>query len=332
MPQAPFLFELSGDNPSLSKAEALACLRAESPGSRSIDSGPGFLISECDEQAIGQVAGRLALTHRLGRYLGSAPLDRLRDTAAELELPEGTLCVRARKVEGLHQELNTLDLTRRVGGDLSSKHNIDLTSADVNLRILISEQAHLFLDQYVIDRKQFDRRKVAERPFFSPISLHPRYARALINLTEVRKGDIVLDPFCGTGGLVLEAAMMGMKALGSDIDPEMVNGCLRNLEHFGVDDAVVKVCDIGDIHDVFGEVDAVATDPPYGRAASTKKEEINGLYERGLESIGRTVAPGGRIGIVLPREIDGRGLELQQLHKQKVHRSLTRHYHVFIRH
>lgn len=331
MPQASVLFELSGENPSLSTAEALACLRAESPGFRTIGSGPGFLISECDDRSVGTIAERLALTHRLGAYLGSAPLDSIIGKAVGLDLPKGTLCVRARKVEGSHPELDTQDLIRKVGGALSSDHKIDLTAPDVDLRILISDQAHLFLDQYEIGRKQFDRRKVAERPFFSPISLHPRYARALINLTEVRRGDTVLDPFCGTGGIVLEAAMMGMKALGSDIDPEMVQGCQRNLEHFGVSDATVRVSDIGDIMDTFSTVDAVATDPPYGRAASTKKEEINGLYERGLEAIKGAVVPGGRVGIVLPRAIECRGLELEQLHLQKVHRSLTRHYHVFIR-
>jgi tRNA (guanine10-N2)-dimethyltransferase len=152
----------------------------------------------------------------------------------------------------------------------------------------------------------------------------------LINLTEARKGDTILDPFCGTGGIVLEAALLGLKAIGSDIDPEMVEGCRQNLEHFGTS-AMVEVSDIGDIQQNFGMVKAVATDPPYGRAASTKKEEINGLYERGLKAMTETVVHGGRLGVVLPREIASPGLELVQMHQQRVHRSLTRHYHIFTR-
>ncbi|MHC1680142.1 MAG: DNA methyltransferase [Methanomassiliicoccales archaeon] len=324
------LFELSGEHLTLPGAEVLACLRAESPGSRQLAFGPGYLLAECDIDSLPQVAGRLGLTHRFGRYLGSCDLDRLESLSSELELPEGSVCVRARKVEGLHPEANTHELATKVGKVLSINHDIDLTTPDLTVRVLLSEKVHLFIADHEIDRKEFDRRKVAERPFFSPISLHPRYARALINLTEARRGDTVLDPFCGTGGIVLEAALLGMRAIGSDIDPEMVEGCKRNLEHFNVE-GEVQVADIGDIPSIFGKVDAVATDPPYGRAASTKKENIDLLYRRGISASAEVLAPGKRAGIVLPREVKTDEMELQELHLQRVHRSLTRHYHIFIR-
>lgn len=330
MPGQAILLELSGEHPTLPSAEAMACLETESPGHSCLLSGPGFLVSECEPDAVPAIAARLALTHRLGEYLGSAPLDRLEEALEGFDLPSGTLCVRARKVEGLHPEVNTFDLSKKVGRLLSKDHDIDLTSPDLKLRVLLSDRAHLYLERFEIDRRQFDRRKVAERPFFSPISLHPRFARALINLTRAREGDIVLDPFCGTGGIVLEAALMGMRAIGSDIDPEMVEGCRRNLEHFGAK-AEVEVSDVGDIAERFGPVQAVATDPPYGRAASTRREDIDGLYHRSLQAMSRTVVQGGRVCVVLPREISGPSLRLEGLHLQRVHRSLTRHYHVFTR-
>lgn len=324
------LFELSGEHPTLPGAEVLACLRAESPGSRQLALGPGYILAECDLDCLPRVAGRLGLTHRLGRYLGSCHLDELDSISSGLDLPPGSVCVRVRKVEGQHPEVNTHELAKKVGQVLSKEHDIDLTTPDLTVRVLLSEKVHLFIADHEIDRKQFDRRKVAERPFFSPISLHPRYARALINLTEVRRGDTVLDPFCGTGGIVLEAAMMGMKAIGSDIDPEMVEGCKRNLEHFQVQ-AEIQVSDIGDVPSIFEKVDAVATDPPYGRAASTKKEDIDLLYSRGIKASAEVLSSGKRAGIVLPREVRTIDMELLELHKQRVHRSLTRHYHIFIR-
>ncbi len=324
------LFEMSGEHPTLPGAEVLACLRAESPGSRQLALGPGYILAECDIDCLSYVAGRLGLTHRFGRYLGSCDVDGLDFISSELELPQGSVCVRARTVEGLHADINTHDLAKKVGKVLSQDHDIDLTTPDLTIRVLLSEKVHFFIADHEIDRKQFDLRKVAERPFFSPISLHPRYARALINLTEARRGDTVLDPFCGTGGIVLEAAMLGMKAIGSDIDPEMVEGCKRNLEHFNVQ-ADVQVADIGDVPSIFGKVGAVATDPPYGRAASTKKEDIDLLYSRGIRATAEVLSSGKRAGIVLPREVRTEDMELQELHKQRVHRSLTRHYHIFIR-
>jgi len=266
----------------------------------------------------------------LGRYLGSCELEELESAVSALELPEGSVCVRARKVEGSYPQVNTHDVVKRAGKVLSQTHAIDLTTPDLTVRALLSDKVQLFISEHEIDRKDFDRRKVAERPFFSPISLHPRYARALINLTGARRGDTVLDPFCGTGGIVLEAALLGMKAIGSDIDPEMVDGCRRNLEHFGVE-AELQVADVGDVPSIFGKVSAVATDPPYGRAASTKKEDIELLYRRGIVASAEVLSPGSRAGIVLPREVSAEGMELLEIHRQRVHRSLTRHYHIFIR-
>jgi len=330
MPLEPVLFEISGEHPTLPRAEVLACLRAESPGSRQLGHGPGYVLAELDSDSMPFVAGRLGLTHRFGRHLGTWELDDMESAIGDLDLPEGSVCVRAKKVEGLHPNVNTHELARKVGKRLSSRHEIDLTGPDITLRVLLSEKVHLFMVDHEIDRKMFDRRKVAERPFFSPISLHPRYARALINLTGVKRGETVLDPFCGTGGIVIEAALLGMKAIGSDIDPEMVQGCKRNLEHFGVE-AEVQVADVGDVPAIFGKVGAVATDPPYGRAASTKKEDIDLLYRRGIQATADVLDPGRRAGVVLPRSIVAEGMDLQELHTQRVHRSLTRHYHIFIR-
>lgn len=324
-------FELSGEHPSLPRAEAMACLEAESPDHRELQAGPGFLLAECDPRQLDRLAFRLALTHRLGLYLGNAGLEGLEREVMELPLPPGSLSVRAKSVQGLHPEVDTFNLAKKVGRALKDEHRIDLTSPDIQLRLLLSDRIHFFLQSHEVDRKQFERRKVAERPFFSPISLHPRFARALVNLTGARKGDTVLDPFCGTGGIVLEAALLGLRVMGSDVDPAMVEGCRRNLEHFGVTGTRLEVVDVGDIGQVFGEVGSVATDPPYGRAASTKKEGIEGLYRRGLRAMAEAVSLGGRVGVVLPRQVEVPGLELMQLHRQRVHRSLTRHYHLFVR-
>jgi len=330
MPLTPVLFELSGEHPTLPPAEVMACLGAESGGSRMMAQGPGYLLAECDPVTIPAVASRLGLTHRLGRYLGSCDLEELGPTVSALELPEGSVCVRARKVEGSYPQVNTHEVASKVGETLSREHDIDLTAPDLMVRALLSDKVHLFIVEHEIDRQEFDRRTGAERPFFSPISLHPRYARALINLTGAKRGDSVLDPFCGTGGIVLEAALMGMRAIGSDIDPEMVDGCRRNLEHFGVR-AEVRVADVGDVPAMFGKVGAVATAPPYGRAASTKKEDIDLLYRRGIEAASEVLTRGRRAGIVLPREVAAEKMDLLELHRQRVHRSLTRHYHIFIR-
>ena len=70
-----------------------------------------------------------------------------------------------------------------------------------------------------------------DRPFFQPVSLEPRLARLMISLGHRRfrtyDGD---DPFCGTGGIAIEAMLAGLNVLASDLDPKMVKGTEENLQ------------------------------------------------------------------------------------------------------
>ena len=57
--------------------------------------------------------------------------------------------------------------------------------------------------------------------FRFPAKFHPPVAKALIERYS-EPGDLVLDPFCGSGTLLIEAAILGRNAIGSDIDPVAV--------------------------------------------------------------------------------------------------------------
>ena len=48
---------------------------------------------------------------------------------------------------------------------------------------------------------------------------NPQIARALLNCMDLRGGDSVLDPFCGSGTTLVEAAHLGLSAIGFDINP-----------------------------------------------------------------------------------------------------------------
>ncbi|MBI0583331.1 MAG: RsmD family RNA methyltransferase [Methanomassiliicoccus sp.] len=333
MSLVPYFFELSGEHPTLPQAEAYGCCAAECDYFQCSTDGPGYAVFGFESDRFDGIASRLALTHRLGRYLGSStPEDAMR-LAGDLDLPSGSFAVRAKRFQQHHMDLNLNRLAAAVGGVSGAGRKIDLTSPEVELRLFISDRVHFYLLGAEVDRSQFEARKVAERPFFSPISLHPKFARALVNMTFVKRGDRLLDPFCGTGGVLIEAASIGVRACGSDISPEMVDGCRRNMEHFGLPWDAIEVADIGDIATTFGTVAAVATDPPYGRATSTMREPLGDLYDRAMGSIASVLERGSRAGVVLPRPCPERmdGLELVHGHVQKVHRSLSRNYCVLRR-
>jgi len=45
----------------------------------------------------------------------------------------------------------------------------------------------------------------------------------MVNLSGARRE--VLDPFCGTGGVLIEAGLIGLEVYGFDIQQSMVEGC-----------------------------------------------------------------------------------------------------------
>jgi tRNA (guanine10-N2)-dimethyltransferase len=323
-----YFFELSGEHPTMPAAEAYACIKAESEPDACAEftSGPGYAVAEFDEKIFRNVADRIALTQRTGRYLGS--FDARGTEFEKITIPEGTFAVRARRYGGMMRDVDTQDLVRKMGTILSKKNDVSLDSPDIDVRIFISDAVHVFISDAVTDRTILERRKVSERPFFSPISLHPKFARASVNLTMVKKGGIVLDPFCGTGGIAIEAAAMGMNVIVSDLDERMVIGCMENMEHYDLKLFDSDVMDIGDIGKRFDTVDAVVTDPPYGRSTHTAGEDAKHIHERSIVSIKECLKDGGRASVVLPYELNTDVMVKEDVHVQKVHGSLTRHYHV----
>ena len=327
MSPSPFFFELSGEHGSLCSAEALGCLRAEAPGFEAVSSGPGYLIASFEQDSVDPVADRISLTRHIGRHLGSFDPDDLSGFSS-IRIPEGTFSIRCRRFEGMIREMDSQDLVRKLGNELSRTNDVNLRDPDTEVRILMSDMIHVFLSDRTVDRETLENRKVSERPFFSPISLHPKYARALINLTGARKGNLILDPFCGTGGIIIEAASMGMRAVASDFDPEMIAGTRENMDFFNLDLEDSDVLDVSDIGDRFGPVDIIATDPPYGRSTRTGGEKVDSIYARSMEAFGRALRPDGTAGVVLPHELDPSPLKLESMHVQRVHGSLSRYYHV----
>ncbi len=309
-------------------AEAIKCIEAETDSFKIESSGPGYVIASFDEKYLQPIADRISLSHRIGRYYGSFDLNET-EKFNDIEIPEGSFAVKGKRFEGMMADIDSQDLVRKLGTALSKNNDVNLKNPDLEIVMLMSDKVHVYLSEKTIDRNILETRKVGERPFFSPISLHPRFARAAINLTGVKKGEKLLDPFCGTGGIVIEAAFMGMKALASDFDQEMISGTLENMDYYGLKIHDYDVIDISKIQDRFGEVDAICTDPPYGRSTCTGGEDIESIYARAMKSFEDILKPGGTATIVLPHPIESKTMKLESMYIQRVHGSLSRHYHTF---
>ncbi len=310
------------------KAEVIGCLEAETDGFSVTDSGPGYVIASFNGEFFGRAAERLALSHCAGRYLGEYISGEI-SGFDETMLPAGTFAVKGKRFEGMMADADSQGMIRRIGGMLSKYNDVDLKNPDFTVKMHMSDRVHLFIEDHTTEKNLLEKRKVSERPFFSPISLHPKYARALINMTGVRTGGRVLDPFCGTGGIAIEAASMGMKALVSDFDEEMIAGCRENMDFYGYSLEDFEVTDVSGIAGRFEDIDAVCTDPPYGRSTKTGGENIRDIYRKASEAVPEVLKPGARAGIVLPYPASFDTMKLEGMYVQRVHGSLSRHYHIF---
>ncbi len=193
---------------------------------------------------------------------------------------------------------------------------------------------------WAIDKRQFGDKRPQARPFFMPGVIMPKVARALVNLSGIRAAELLLDPFCGTGGIVLEGAMVGARVLGTDIQRKMVYGAQANLAFFRLPGSLL-VSDATRLPLKRESVDAIVTDLPYGRASvvagsgipeddDARAAYLARLYEAALAEIHRVLKPGKRAVIVsnspsLPLRSHARGFLRRDAHAYRVHKSLTRY-------
>jgi tRNA G10 N-methylase Trm11 len=125
------------------------------------------------------------------------------------------------------------------------------------------------------------------KPWTTSSSLEPRFSRALVNLVPAARS--ILDPCCGAGSIVLEAASLGLEAVGVDWKPAMVGMTNANLVHFGYRAHVERA----DSRETRLRADAIVTDLPYGHAIESDEATIRAILERGaqLAPIAVYVAP-----------------------------------------
>ncbi|MCL4540656.1 MAG: hypothetical protein M1378_13845, partial [Bacteroidetes bacterium] len=175
-------------------------------------------------------------------------------------------------------------------------------------------------------------RRPRARKFFLPSAIYPKLARFLVNLSRVKEGEYFLDPFCGTGSLLIESSVMGIKTLGIDLTRWIARGALLNLKGFSLDfESIIRADSTGRILPV-RSVDAIATDVPYGRASSTKGKETAQIIEEFTRTAAEVLLTHGSrqkyCVIMHPSHVelayDRKSFELCEQHMLYVHRNLTR--------
>ena len=336
-PEALLAFELSGEHETLPESEVLACMRALGIEHDIVKSGVQCLLLKIggDPREIAKMLStRLAMTHHIVSVilkcdpLESNILESVRD--AEITVPKGeTFSVRVKQIKGSFIRPTRMErLIGKVIFERNSGAKVDLTNPDRRFRAIVTKDSCVVGEVLAsIDRGKFWDRKPHKKPFFYPGAISPDIARAIVNLCEIRTDNLVLDPFCGTGGILLEAGMIRARVLGIDVQESMVRGADLNLRSHGFEYQLASgdACNLP-LKD--GSIDAVVTDPPYGRSAVVMAESVESLYKNALLEIYRVLKRGGRAVVISDFELpwaDEISFVVTGLYKNRVHRSLTRY-------
>jgi len=98
----------------------------------------------------------------------------------------------------------------------------------------IDEQFFMFDGEFgrinqVCDYEAIEKRDMKKPVRREELSISPRLAKIMINLSEVEKGKLV-DAFCGIGVILYESLLQGIPVIGVDKDKSALEGAKQNLE------------------------------------------------------------------------------------------------------
>ena len=115
----------------------------------------------------------------------------------------------------------------------------------------------------IISRSNQGWRRQSRRLHNYSFALTAQMARALVNLAAA-PGDRLLDPCCGVGTAVAEALVMGVRAVGADVNPKVAGLAAENLRSLQLPSSIA----VADARTIAGNFVAAVVDFPYGHSSS----------------------------------------------------------------
>ena len=244
--------------------------------------------------------------------------DFLERWGSKLDL-NGPFAVRATKMG-----LGIPNLSKRKMEELVGRHffemgnSVDLVNPKTTIRAIIAgaPDKPQHLDSMVAEpmlvigvernpRKPYMDKAMTSMPFFRPVTLDPKLASLLISLShhDGKAPEQIIDPFCGTGCISMQARLRGIPTLSSDLDITMVNGAKENFAYVFDDDCIdypFVAMDASRISAHWGRRSNTAFifDPPYARNSRTSGEAYQ-VFESACKAA-MEIDPCGSLVTILP--------------------------------
>jgi len=146
--------------------------------------------------------------------------------------------------------------------------------------------------------------------------LPPKVARMMVNLSlgkDYTPNQVLLDPFCGSGNILMEAGILKLKLIGVDVNAQQLEGTRKNLTWLGINNFELFKLDATQVSKHLNtKVDYIVTEPFMGKPnlrPDRIKYVTRGLHKLYLGSLKNwlsILAPGGSVCMVLPVMNDGK--------------------------
>tara|TARA_S200000501_G_scaffold195814_1_gene184380 strand:- start:204 stop:1199 length:996 start_codon:yes stop_codon:yes gene_type:complete len=319
-----YLLELGGENTTLGKYEALELFKFRKYHPKLENDYGKIVVISTSKEIENKIINRLSMTKRLSKIIFSSRKDNIKkslDDLQEIDIGEKSFAIRQVGGNKLENE-KTLIL---IGEKVSVNNQTDLKDPDATILFYKNKNFNISL-AYKSGHTAYKKclkHHISYRPYFSPISIHPRIARAMVNLSNCNYTEPVIDPFCGTGGILIEGADMGLNVIGIDLKEKMIEFSKGNLKHYGFEANLLK-SDFKEIKNL--EFSSIVCDPPYGIASTTGGESISQLMERCLDTFQKVMKRKQRLVIAVSNAEMVKHQNLKLIHKFEwyIHKSLTR--------
>ena len=289
--------------------------------------GEGTTFQECidsverwsDGQILATIEGTWSMQIEfLGRNRRLHPTER-RERIEAFRHVLGVLSQRTVDVENPDHELLLLEDCRKLEGEHDPNSTLPTQYYWLLLRVPTTKD-----DSAESATAMVQRSDVRKRAFIDTTTMSADRALLMCNLGLVTKHSRLLDPFCGSGGLLVAGALLGARCVGGDIDaslaiqqsktiafPKSPHRPLRGVEDVSIMDSFRELglaepsifagMDIQSSDTIeqyqtqHTPYDAIVTDPPYGIRETMSSMDNRAITER-LCAVGAILLkPSGRL-------------------------------------
>lgn len=316
-----------GSTPSLSVAE----LRAVLPGVQMRDHGPQWVVFEAAELpridlfggtirfvdlGDGLPVSKPALTSRIAQIVADAATTGRVEfgctvVAGELNLGKiGMLVKGLLQAQGVKSRFTASKRGILATGLVRSRAIVEVVLAATDAGFLVGRTVAVQDPKAYVFRDTVKPARNLRRGM-----LPPKLAQILLNLASPSDpAQVVLDPFCGTGTVLLEGMVQGRPMLGSDIDPVAVHEAQTNLAWFSkilqreLPEEMVRVADARDLPRTEG-LGGIATEGTLGELMEARPNAVQvhethrvlaSIYQPFFHRAALLLPSGGAIAMTLP--------------------------------